>query len=218
MASHTGWTANGTLAALAQQQRSWPQVQCRTLPALPANTQSPASPETADAAMAAEDASNLVSVLSSPSKPSTLPSSALPEEADSPMGEGDCEGTSSSTGAGDCLSNCPASSNMPPANEVMAEEDGEESSALPPQGVDPIDDSSPSHISESPIKRRPGTKASPEKAQSKKLRQSVGQAPKQPIGSIPEHGPQPVTLADLADMNAPIYARDTSPSEPGHAI
>ena len=58
---------------------------------------------------------------------------------------------------------------MRPANDVMAEEDGEESSALPPQGVVPTDDSSPSHSSsESPIKRRPGTKASPEKAQSKK--------------------------------------------------
>ena len=33
-------------------------------------------------------------------------------------------------------------------------------SAMPPQGVDPQDDSSPSHSSESLIKRRPGTKAS----------------------------------------------------------
>ena len=119
------------------------------------------------------------------------------------MGEGDCDGTSSA-GEGDCLSNCPASSNMRPANDAMVEEDGEESSALPPQGVDPLDDSSPSRISESPIKRRPGTKASSGKAQSKKLRQSVGQASKQPLGSIPEHGQQSVTLADLANMNAPV--------------
>ena len=104
--------------------------------------QSPASPVTTDATMAAEEASNLVSVLSSPSEPSTLPSSALPDGADSPMGEGDDDATSSG-GEGDCLSNCPASSNMRPANEAMVEEDGEESSALPPQGVDPLDDSSP---------------------------------------------------------------------------
>ena len=103
--------------------------------------QSPASPETTDATMAAEEASNLVSVLSSPSEPSTLPSSVLPEGADSPMGGEEGDATSSGE-EGDCLSNCPASSNMRPANETMAEEDGEESSALPPQGVDPQDDSS----------------------------------------------------------------------------
>ena len=40
---------------------------------------------------------------------------------------------------------------------VSSKEEGEASSALPPQGVDPLDDSSPSHASESPIKRRPGT-------------------------------------------------------------
>ena len=72
------------------------------------------------ATMAAEEASNLVSVLSSFSEPSTLPSSALPEGADSPMGEGDSDATSSGE-EGDCLSNCPASSNMRPANDTMVE-------------------------------------------------------------------------------------------------
>ena len=82
------------------------------------------------------------------------------------------------SGEEDCLSNCPAFSNMRPANEAMAEEDGEES-ALPP---DSQDDSSPS---ESPIKRRPRTKAG-SGLNPKKLRQSVGQASKQPLGSIPD--------------------------------
>ena len=163
--------------------------------------QTPASPETADAIMADEEASNIVSVLSSPSEPSTLPSAVLPEEADSPMEDKDGDATSSDE-AGDCLSNRPASSNTRPANEEMLEENGEENSALPPQGVDPQDESPPSHSSESPIKRRPGTKASAGRAQSKKLRQSVGQASKQPLGSIPEHGQQPVTLEDLAGMTA----------------
>ena len=153
--------------------------------------------------MADEEASKLVSVLSSPSEPSTLPSSVLPEGADSPMEDEDGDATSSGE-EGDCLSNCPASSNMRPANETVVEEDGEESSALPPQGVDPQNDGSASHSSESPIKRRPGTKAGSGKAQSKKLRQSVGQASKQPLGSIPEHGQHPVTLADLANTTAPM--------------
>ena len=58
----------------------------------------------------------------------------------------------------------------------MAEEEGEASSALPPQGVDPPDNSSPSNVSESPIKRRPVTKPGSWRAQFKKLRQSAGQA------------------------------------------
>ena len=119
------------------------------------------------------------------------------------MGEGDGDATSSGE-EGDCLSNCPASSNMRPAKEAMVEEEGVESSVLPPQGVEPLDDSSPSHMSESPIKRRPGAKAGLGKAQSKKLRQSAGLASKQPLGSIPEHGQQSVTLADLANMTAPM--------------
>ena len=102
--------------------------------------------------MADEEASNIVSVLSSPSEPSTLPSTVLQEEADSPMEDNDGDATLSDE-AGDCLSNRPASSNTRPANNDMLEENGEETSALPPHGVDPQDESSPSHSSESPIKR-----------------------------------------------------------------
>ena len=85
--------------------------------------QSPASPETPDATMADEEASKLVSVLSSPSEPSTLPSSVLPEGADSPMEEEDGDATSSGD-EGDCLSNCPASSKMRPANEAIKRRPG----------------------------------------------------------------------------------------------
>ena len=99
--------------------------------------QTPASPETADAIMADEEASNIVSVLSSPSERSTLPSAVLQEEADSPMEDKDGDATSS-VEAGDCLSNRPASSNTRPANEEML--------ALPPQGVDPQDESPPRRI------------------------------------------------------------------------
>ena len=184
--------------------------------------QTPTSPETADAIMADEEASNIVSVLSSPSEPSTLPSTVLQEEADSPMEDNDGDATLSDE-AGDCLSNRPASSNTRPANtrpanNDMLEENGEETSALPPHGVDPQGESSLSHSSESPIKRRPGTKVSAGRAQSKKLRQSVGQASKQPLGSIPEHGQQPVTLEDLANMTAqmqesPVRRDPATPSD-----
>ena len=98
--------------------------------------------------------SHTVAFLSSPSEPSTLPSTVLQEEA------GDKDGDANpSDEAGDCLSNRPASSNTRPVSNDMLKENGEDISAMPPQGVDPQDDSSPSH-SESPIKRRQGTKAS----------------------------------------------------------
>ena len=45
-------------------------------------------------------------------------------------------------------------------NDAMADEGGEASSALPPQGVDPPTDDSPSNLSESPNKRRPAAKLS----------------------------------------------------------
>ena len=149
--------------------------------------------------------------------PRSRPSTVLQEEADSPMGDKDGDATLSDE-AGDCLSNRPASSDTRPASNDILEENGEDSSALPPQGVDPQDDSSPSHSSESPIKRRPGTKASAGRAQSKKLRQSVGQAPKPPLGSMPEHGQQPVTLEDLANMTAqmqesPVSRDPATPSD-----
>ena len=66
--------------------------------------QTPTSPETANAIMADEEASNTVSVLSSPSEPCTLPSAVLQEEADSPMEDKDGDATSSDE-EGDCLSN-----------------------------------------------------------------------------------------------------------------
>ena len=138
--------------------------------------QTPTSPETAaDAIMADEKASNIVSVLSSPSEPFTLPSAVLQEEADSPMEDKDGDATSSDE-EGD-LAIAQPSPTHDQQTKKMLDENGEESSALPPHGVDPQDQSFPSHFSESPIKRRPGTKASAGRAQSKKLRQSVGQAP-----------------------------------------
>ena len=85
------------------------------------------SPETADAIMADEEASDIVSVLSSP-EPSTLPSTVLQEEADSAMGDKDGDATLSDE-AGDCLSNRPASSNTRPASNDMLEENGEDTSA-----------------------------------------------------------------------------------------
>ena len=120
--------------------------------------------------------------------------------------------------AGDCLSNRPASSSSRPVNNEMLEENGEDCSAIPPQGVDPQEDSSPSHFSESPIKRRPGSKASAGRGQSKKLRQSADQAPQPPLGSIPEHGQQTVTFEDLADpadqmQESPVSKDPASPSE-----
>ena len=104
--------------------------------------------------MADEEASNIVSVLSSPSEPSTLPSAVLQEEADSSAQLNEDQGQ----------------------RQVLG-------------GLNP-----------------------------KKLRQSVGQAPKQPLGSIPEHGQQPVTLENLANMTAqmqesPVRRDPATPSD-----
>ena len=115
--------------------------------------QTPTSPETADAVMTDEEANDFVSVLSSSTEPSTLPSTVHQEETDSPMGDKDAKANPSEE-AGDCLSNRPASSSTRPVNNEMLEENGEDSSAMPPQGVDPQDDSSPSHSSESPIMKK----------------------------------------------------------------
>ena len=76
-------------------------------------------------------------------------------------------------------------------------------SVLPPQDVDPPSSSPTSQSSESPIKRRPGSKASAGRAQSKKLRKSPAPPSRQPLGSIPEHEQPPATLADLASQNTP---------------
>ena len=179
--------------------------------------QTPTSPEAADAVMTDEEANDIVSVLSSSTVPSTLPSTVHQDEADSPMGDKEAE-TNPLEEAGDCLSNRPASSSSRPVNNEMLEENGEDCSAIPPQGVNPQDDSSPSHSSESPIKRRPGLKASAGRGQSKKLRQSADQASQPPLGSIPEHGQQTVTLEDLADpadqmQESPVSKDPASPSE-----
>ena len=120
--------------------------------------------------------------------------------------------------AGDCLSNRPASSSSRPADHEMLEENGEGCRAIPPQGVDPQEDSPPSHSSESPIKRRPGPKAIAGRGHSKKLRQSADQASQLPLGSIPEHGQQTATLEDLADsadhmQESPVSKDPASPSE-----
>ena len=77
-------------------------------------------------------------------------------------------------------------------------------SVLPPQDVDPPSSSPTSQSSESPIKRRPGSKASAGRAQSKKLRKSPAPPSRQPLGSIPEHEQPPATLADLASQNTQI--------------
>ena len=129
--------------------------------------------------------------------------------------------TTSSDDEGDCLSNHPASPKARPAQDDMLEAEDAVSSAQPPQGVDLQDDSPTSHFSESPIKRRPGSKASAGRAQSKKLRQSPAPVSKQPLGSIPEHEQQPVTLVDLASQTArkqeaPVRRNpDTPPDHPG---
>ena len=63
---------------------------------------------------------------------------------------------------------------------------------------------------EGAIKRRPAAKMGSWRSQFKKLRQSAGQAQQQPLGSIPENMQQPVTLEDLADMNAPMQGTPAS--------
>ena len=117
--------------------------------------------------------------------------------------------------AGDCLSNRPASSNTRPVSNDMLEENGEDRchhKELIPRMT------APRHIPRSPRlnERRPGTKASAGRAQSKKLRQSVGQASKPPLGSTPEHGQQPVTLEGLADMTDQMQESSVSRNQPRH--
>ena len=159
------------------------------------------SPAATDATMADEEANEAVSVHSSSSESPTIPSAVQSEEDDARMEDGD-SATTSPADEGDCLSNRPASPETRPAQDEMLAAEDEVSSTLPPQGVDPQGNSPTSHFSESPIKRRPGSKASAGRAQSKKLRQSLAPASKQPLGSIPEHEQPPATLADLASRNA----------------
>ena len=178
------------------------------------------SPAATDATMADEEANEAVSVHSSSSESPTIPSAVQPEEDDARMEDGD-SATTSSADEGDCLSNHPASPETRSAQDEMLAAEDEVSSTLPPQGVDPQGNSPTSHFSESPIKRRPGSKASAGRAQSKKLRQSLAPASKQPLGSIPEHEQPPATLADLASWNAqrqeaPVFRNpETPPDHPG---
>ena len=178
------------------------------------------SPAATDATMADEEANEAVSVHSSSSESPTIPSTEQPEEDDARVEDGDSANTSSAE-EDDCLSNRPAPPEACPAQDEMLEAEDDARSMLPPQGVEPQSSSSTSHFSESPIKRRPGSKASAGRAQSKKLRKSLAPASRQPLGSIPEHEQPPATLADLANRNAqrqeaPVCRNpETPPDHPG---
>ena len=176
-----------------------------------------------DAAMAEEDANEAVSIHSSSSESPTIPSTEQPEDDDAHMADDASASTSSAEEEGDCLSNRPALPDACPAQDEMLEAEDDAGSELPPQDVDPPSSSPTSHSSESPIKRRPGSKASVGRAQSKKLRKSLAPTSRQPLGSIPEHEQPPATLADLASRNAqnPVAPAcrnpKTPPDHPGSA-
>ena len=137
--------------------------------------------------------------------------------------EDDDSANISSAEEGDCLSNRPALPDVCPAQDEMLEAEDDARSDLPPQDVDLPSSSPTSHSSESPIKRRPGSKASAGRAQSKKLRKSLAPTSRQPLGSIPEHEQPQATLADLASRNAhrqeDTVCRnpETPPDHPGSA-
>ena len=185
--------------------------------------QSPTSLAVTDAAMAEEDANEAVSIHSSSSESPTIPSTEQPEDDDAHMADDASASTSSAEEEGDCLSNRPALPDACPAQDEMQEAEDDAGSELPPQDVDPPSSSPTSHSSESPIKRRPGSKASAGRAQSKKLRKSLAPTSRQPLGSIPEHEQPPATLADLARRNAqnPVAPAcrnpKTPPDHPGSA-
>ena len=173
------------------------------------------SPAATDATMADEEANEAVSVHSSSSESPTIPSTEQPEEDDARMEDDDSANTSSAD-EDDCLSNRPAPPEACPAQDEMQEVEDEARSMLPPQDGEPPSSSPTSHFSESPIKRRPGSKASAGRAQSKKLRKSLAPASRQPLGSIPEHEQPPATLADLASRNvqrqeAPVCRNPETP-------
>ena len=176
-----------------------------------------------DAAMADEDANEAVSIHSSSSESPTIPSTEQPEDDDAHMADDASASTSSAEEEGDCLSNRPALPDACPAQDEMLEAEDDAGSELPTQDVDPPSSSPTSHSSESPIKRRPGSKASAGRAQSKKLRKSLAPTSRQPLGSIPEHEQPPATLADLASRNAqnpvaPVRRNPkTPPDHPGSA-
>ena len=170
--------------------------------------------------MADEEANEAVSVHSSSSESPTIPSTEQPEEDDARMEDDDSANTSSAD-EDDCLSNCPAPPEACPAQDEMLQAEDEARSMLPPQDGEPPSSSPTSHSSESPIKRRQGSKAGAGRAQSKKLRKTLAPASRQPLGSIPEHEQPPATLADLASRNAqrqeaPVCRNpETPPDHPG---
>ena len=178
--------------------------------------QSPTSLAVTDAAMAEEDANEAVSIHSSSSESPTIPSTEQPEDDDAHMADDASASTSSAEEEGDCLSNRPALPDGCPAQDEMLEAEDDAGSELPPQDVDPPSSSPTSQSSESPIKRRPGSKASAGQAQSKKLRKSLAPPSRQPLGSIPEHEQPPATLADLASRNAqnPVAPACRNPKTP----
>ena len=178
--------------------------------------ESPTSLAVTDAAMAEEDANEAVSIHSSSSESPTIPSTEQPEEDDAHMADDASASTSSAEEEGDCLSNRPALPDACPARDEMLEAEDDAGSVLPPQDVDPPSSSPTSQSSESPIKRRPGSKASAGRAQSKKLRKSLAPPSRQPLGSIPEHEQPPATLADLASQNAqnPVAPACRNPTTP----
>ena len=178
--------------------------------------ESPTSLSVTDADMAEEDANDAVSIHSSSSKSPTIPSTEHPEEADAQMADDASATTSSVEEEGDCLSNRPAFPDACPTNDEMLDAEDDAGSVLPPQDVDPPNSSPTSPSSESPIKRRPGSKASAGRAQSKKLRKSPAPPSRQLLGSIPEHEQPPATLADLASQNAqnPVAPAGRNPTTP----
>ena len=156
-----------------------------------------------DADVAEEDANEAVSIHSSSSKSPTIPSTEHLEEADEHIVDDARAAASSMEEEGDCLSNRPAFPDAcPPRDEMLSPED--------------VDPSSTSQSSESPIKRRPGSKASAGRAQSKKSRKSPAPPSRQSLGSIPEHEQPPATLADLASQNAqnPVAPAGRNPTTP----
>ena len=124
----------------------------------------------------------------------------------------DAGASSSAEEEGDCLWAFPGAC---PARDEMLDAEDDAGSVLPPQDVDPPS-SSPTSQSESPIKRRPGSKASAGRAQSKKVRKSPAPPSRQPLGSIPEHEQPPATLADLASQNTqnPVVPACRNPTTP----
>ena len=178
--------------------------------------ESPTSPAVTDANMAEEDANEAVSIHSSSSESPTIPSTEHPEEADEHMADDAGASTSSAEEEGDCLSNRPAFPDASPERDEMLDAEDDAGSVLPPQEVDPPSSSPTSQSSESPIKRRPGSKASAGRAQSKKLRKSPAPPSRQSLGSIPEHEQPPATLADLASQNAhnPVAPACRNPATP----